>query len=81
MNDNETYEQLADLVGKEAAQRVVESFAGTNLYIPKGISTTTRHELIRKEFKEGATYRELSVKYGYTESHIRNITRREKSKP
>jgi hypothetical protein len=58
MNDNnETFEQLAELVGEEGARRVVASFAGENLYIPKGITTTERHKLIRKEFKEGATYR------------------------
>jgi Mor family transcriptional regulator len=74
MNDNnETFEQLADIVGEEAARQVAASFAGTSLYIPKGIAVAECYKLIRKEFEEGATYRDLSSKYGYTETHIRNI--------
>jgi hypothetical protein len=35
MNDNETFEQLTDLVGEEAARRVAASFAGSPMYIPR----------------------------------------------
>jgi Mor family transcriptional regulator len=73
MDANETYEQLTELIGAEAARRVAKSFAGTNLYIPKGVITTEQHKAIRQEFRDGATYRDLSIKYGYTEIHIRNI--------
>jgi Mor family transcriptional regulator len=67
---------LTELIGADAAQQVAESFAGTSLYIPKGVVTAERHKLIRKEFRDGATYRELGAKYGYSETHIRNIIHR-----
>jgi hypothetical protein len=44
MNDNETYEQLSEIVGEESAWRVAESFAGENLYIPKRIIAAEQRE-------------------------------------
>jgi Mor family transcriptional regulator len=73
MKDNETFEQLAGIVGKEAAGQVAASFAGESIYIPKGIVTAEQHKAILQEFKEGATYRELARRYGYSARHIRNI--------
>jgi Mor family transcriptional regulator len=73
MNDNETFEQLAEAVGEESARRLAKSFAGENIYIPKGITTDKRHEAIRQEFRDGATYRELARRYGYAERYIRTI--------
>jgi Mor family transcriptional regulator len=80
MKDNETFEQLTGIVGKEAAGQVAASFAGTNLYIPKGIVTAEQHKAIQQEFRDGASYRELAIKYGYTETHIRNIIHRKYKK-
>lgn len=71
--------QLEDLIGPEAAQKVAEVFAGTNIYIPKNIITSQNYRAIRKEYKAGASYRELGIKYGYTETHIRNIIHRKKA--
>jgi Mor family transcriptional regulator len=76
MNDNETFEQLTALVGEEAARRLAASFAGENLYIPKGIVTVERHETIRQDFNNGMNYRDLARRYGYTERYIRNIIHR-----
>jgi Mor family transcriptional regulator len=80
MNDNETFEQLADIVGEEAARQVAASFAGENLYIPKGIVTAEQHKAILQEFRDGATYRELGIKYGYTANYIRKIVHRKHKK-
>jgi len=76
MDDRNTaFELLKELLGTETALRVAESFAGTALYIPKSVITAERHRLIRKEFREGASYRELSIRYGYSDTHIRSICR------
>ncbi len=76
MDDRNTaFELLKELLGTETALRVAESFAGTALYIPKSVITAERHRMIRKEFREGATYRELSIRYGYSDTHIRAICR------
>ena len=70
---SEVFEQLESLIGYEAVLKIAEVFAGTTIYIPKNIITFKNYHEIRKEYKDGATYRGLSVKYGYTEMHIRNI--------
>jgi Mor family transcriptional regulator len=80
MNDNETFEQLTDLVGEEAARRVAASFAGSPMYIPQNVLTVERHKAIQQEFRDGATYRELARRYGYSERHIRNIIHRKRKK-
>jgi Mor family transcriptional regulator len=80
--ENETFDQLQELIGTDAAQQVAESFAGTSLYIPKGIVTAEQHKAIRQEFKDGATYRELARRYGYAERYVRAIIHRKlKTKP
>jgi len=70
---NETFEQLESLIGFDTALKIAEVFAGTTIYIPKNIITFKNYHAIRKEYKAGSSYRALSVKYGYTETHIRNI--------
>lgn len=70
---NDSYELLKELIGEEAAMKVAEVFAGSALYIPKSVITEERHQAIRREYEKGARYRDLSVKYGYSISHIRSI--------
>jgi Mor family transcriptional regulator len=67
------FDQLEDLIGSDAAGKVSRVFAGESIYIPKRIAIAERHEAIRREYHAGASYRELSVKYGYTQKHIRRI--------
>jgi len=67
------FELLADAIGLDAAWKVAEVFAGSSIYIPKNIFTRKTYHEIRKKFKDGAGYRELSAEFGYTESHIRGI--------
>jgi Mor family transcriptional regulator len=74
----ETFEQLREIIGDEQASKVAKTFAGTMLYIPKNIIAKNLHKKIRKEFIDGATYKELGRKYGYTERYIRNLVDRKK---
>jgi Mor family transcriptional regulator len=48
------------------------------LYIPKNVIARNLHKKIKKEFLNGATYKELGRKYGYTERYIRNLVDRKK---
>jgi Mor family transcriptional regulator len=73
---NGVYEELIGIVGREAADRLVDAFAGSSIYIPQSIATSKKHRLIKEEFKNGESYRELSLKYHYTESYIRSILHR-----
>lgn len=77
MEKDEVYEELKDIVGPEAAKRMVESYAGTNIYYPKRIVKKLRNQQIRKDFKDGASYLELTLRYGLSERHVRRIVSKE----
>ena len=70
---NETLEQLELLIGRENAKKVVNFFEGMNIYFPKRIGLYELHNHIFEELRNGATYHEVAVKYGYTKSYIRKI--------
>jgi Mor family transcriptional regulator len=77
---NEDFDLLRELVGDEMASKVVEALGGSTIYIPsykKDIATAS-HDSIKEEFCNGASYRELAVKYGYTKSYIREIVHKRK---
>jgi len=78
--DTGDFELLVDIIGYAAAWKVAKSFAGSSIYIPKNILTKQSHKDIRKKYKDGTSYRELSAEYGYTERHIRRITNRSATK-
>jgi predicted nucleic acid-binding protein len=73
---NETLEQIELLIGKENAKKIVQLFEGMNIYFPKRIGLNELHEQIYAELRQGANYRDMSVKYGYTKSYIRKIERK-----
>jgi Mor family transcriptional regulator len=77
---SDDFEQLEDLIGAEAAWKIAEVFAGSTIYIPKSILTNKNYFYIRRKYKTGSTYRELSIEFGYTETHIRNIIHQKKEK-
>lgn len=73
-NLDEEQKTLAELIGLEAFKNLVRAFNGTSIYIPKieSLEKTVRDELIKEEFN-GGNYKELALKYGLTETWIRNI--------
>jgi Mor family transcriptional regulator len=73
LEKNDVFEELESILGTEAANRFVDFYAGSNLYVPRSIKIEWRHRKIRDEFREGAGYRELAIKYGYSERHVRRI--------
>jgi hypothetical protein len=76
----ETFEQLREIIGEEQAGKVAKAFAGTMVYIPKNVIARNLHKKIKEEFRNGATYKELGRKYGYTERYIRNLVDRKKGR-
>jgi hypothetical protein len=80
LDSDDSFEQLKNIIGNEKAVRVVEFFAGSTVYIPKSAQTMESYRSIRQEYQTGANYRELSVKYGYTETHIRRIIHAKRGK-
>ena len=75
MEKDDVYEELKDIIGPEAAKRLVEYYAGTRVYYPKRNLKILRNHQIRKEFKDGASYLELTSRYGLSDRQIRNITK------
>jgi Mor family transcriptional regulator len=75
---NEDYETIQELIGAEGARKLAKAFGGSNIYIPKNVIADEAQAEIRKAYKEGKSYRELSVKYGYSVAHIRYIIHRKK---
>lgn len=73
-NLDEEQKALAELIGLEAFKNLVRAFNGTSIYIPKieSLEKTVRDELITEEF-DGGNYKELALRYGLTETWIRNI--------
>lgn len=73
-NLDEEQKFLAELIGLEAFKSLVRAFNGTSIYIPKieSLEKTVRDELIKEEFN-GGNYKELALKFGLTETWIRNI--------
>lgn len=73
-NLDEEQKVLAELIGLEGFKNLVRTFSGTSIYVPKieSLEKAVRDELIKEEF-DGDNYRELALKYGLTETWIRNI--------
>ena len=77
-SDSEVISFLEDRYGKDIAIELAEEFKGSTIYFPKSFITKQKHAQIRKEYREGKSYKELAMKYSYTESHIRFIIHKKK---
>ena len=75
----EQIQMIVDKLGLEASIELCKMFAGEQVYFPKSVLTYLDHEVIRKEFAEGKSYKELSIKYDLTTRQIREITAPENS--
>lgn len=68
---NETMADLAELIGIEAMMKIVETFSGSMLYIPKveSVLAPIRDRHIREEF-DGTNSRRLALRYNVSESWV-----------
>ena len=66
--------QLAGLIGMDNFKKLVLTYGGMSLYIPKKdcFDRAARNEEIRKKFT-GGNFRELAYEYDLTEVQIRSI--------
>ncbi len=76
LNDlKEEQKQIAEVVGMDTYLELTKVFGGTSIYIAKADEIERRNDRnsqILEEFN-GSNYRELALKYGLTETWIRNI--------
>lgn len=73
-NLDEEQKALTELIGLDGLKNLVRAYNGTSIYVPKieSLEKAVRDEYIKEEF-DGGNYRELALKYGLTETWIRNI--------
>lgn len=72
---SEEQRQIAETIGPEAYLKLARRYGGTVLYVAKVEEIWQRRrrdEQIREEF-DGSNYTQLAVRYGLTETWIRNI--------
>lgn len=78
----ESYRDIAEIIGFEAAMKLVEHCGGQNLYIPKKDSCEllARRRYIYAQWQEGVDCLSLAKRFNYTDSHVRQIVREERAK-
>ena len=66
------YWRTVELIGEEAADRLLREFPGSYLYFPKLLLTYRVYADMYRDWENGASYREIARRYGYSESHARH---------
>lgn len=71
---DEDQRQLAELIGLDNYQKLIKTYGGTPIYIPKADAfiRASRNEQIKADFN-GYNFRQLAFKYNLTEVQIRSI--------
>lgn len=71
---DEEQRQVAELIGLNNYKRLVTTYGGLSLYIPKpdAFERAARDERIREAFN-GYNFKALAMEYGLTEVRIRSI--------
>lgn len=71
----EPYKTIAEEIGIENTVKLAGMYQGTPVYFPKfdNVISDIRNKKIRTEYNNGATYKELALKYGITERWVYEI--------
>lgn len=71
---NESMADLAELVGIEAMMKIVETYSGSVLYIPKmeSVLAPIRDRHIREEF-DGTNGHKLAIRYNVSDSWVLRV--------
>lgn len=67
------YIRIVDLVGREAAEKLLQEFQGSSVYFPKQILRHRVHIGMYEQWRAGVDVRTLAVQNGYTVAHARRI--------
>lgn len=77
------FAEIVKLIGVEAAEKLVEMYGGTTIYVPARASVfaNRRNRDIFQTWASGSkTPAQIAREYGLTESHVRNILKAERGK-
>lgn len=72
---NEDMASLAELVGMESTLKIMESFSGVGLYVPKGGLKKTIERYILDNY-DGTNARKLALRTGMTERFVYSLLER-----
>lgn len=78
----EEFRAIATIIGLQACIKLIRSFQGCQLYVPK-LETIIRHHKYRQihnDFNQLGNFKRVAVKYGLSESRIRQIIKDEQQK-
>lgn len=66
---------MAEIVGLDNAIEIAKQFGGATIYIPTYASATryNRNERIKKDYRSGKTYSQISKRFGLSEMAVRKI--------
>lgn len=72
---SEDQRDIIECIGIENYYKLMKRYGGCSIYISKAdsIDKECRNRMIIDEFNNGATYRELAIKYGLTSVWVKNI--------
>lgn len=72
---SEDQRDIVECIGIESYNKLARQYGGSSVYIARAdvIDKQHRNKMIIDDFNNGATYRELAIKYGLTTVWIRNI--------
>lgn len=72
---SEDQRDIVECIGIENYYKLTKRYGGSSIYISRAdsIDKKCRNRMIIDEFNNGATYRELAIKYGLTAVWVRNI--------
>lgn len=71
---NQTLQELVELIGMDGMLRLVESYSGMVIYVPKldSVIKMVRDRHIREEF-DGTNSRKLALRYDVSESWVYRV--------
>jgi hypothetical protein len=81
-NDASVFYCIARIIGREAAELMIERAAGELIYIPMRFAEKLRerNEAIFNERENGARCRELALKYRMSERNVHSCIKRHKKR-
>lgn len=71
----EAVQELVRLIGAKNTLKIIKSFSGSLIYLPTmdSLMKNERNIALYDEFMSGASYKQLALKYGLSDSTIRNL--------
>ena len=71
----QTYHRLVEIIGQEAADKLLREFPAGTVYLPKLALKYPIYAKLYREWEDGASYDDLGRRYGFGRTHCRYIVK------